>query len=70
MYCVQIFRYGCYFYYLLIVTVCNVCSMNMQLLISLMVLVSGATCLPPHVVLLLADDLGWNDVSWHNQVQC
>ena len=51
-------------------TVCNVCSMNMQLLISLVVLVSGATCLPPHVVLLLADDLGWNDVSWHNQVQC
>ena len=44
--------------------------MNMQLIISLVVLVSGATCLPPHVVLLLADDLGWNDVSWHNQVQC
>ena len=45
-------------------------SMNLQLLLCLVAVVARATCLPPHVVLLLADDLGWNDVSWHNQVQC
>ncbi|XP_046566685.1 arylsulfatase B-like [Haliotis rubra] len=25
-----------------------------------------ATCSPPHVVFIVADDLGWNDVGWHN----
>jgi hypothetical protein len=21
---------------------------------------------PPHIVMFVADDLGWNDISWHN----
>ncbi|KAL4218594.1 hypothetical protein ACF0H5_021184 [Mactra antiquata] len=23
-------------------------------------------CLPPHIIFIVADDLGWNDVGWHN----
>ena len=23
---------------------------------------------PPHIVMFVADDLGWNDISWHNPI--
>lgn len=31
----------------------------------LLCLPGGFSQAPPHVVLVLADDLGWNDVGWH-----
>ncbi|KAK3596805.1 hypothetical protein CHS0354_036645 [Potamilus streckersoni] len=30
------------------------------------VLLSLSSARPPHIVLIVADDLGWNDVGWHN----
>ena len=24
---------------------------------------------PPHIVMMIVDDLGWNDVGWHDQFQ-
>ena len=36
------------------------------LLLSLSSVSSVGGAPPPHIVLILADDLGWADVSWHN----
>ncbi|XP_043196332.1 uncharacterized protein LOC122367372 isoform X3 [Amphibalanus amphitrite] len=35
-------------------------------LVLLLTLCDGATTNQPHIVFILADDLGYNDVSWHN----
>lgn len=33
----------------------------------LLLLLPGlAVCKPPNILLMVADDLGWADVSWHN----
>ena len=39
-----------------------------SLLAAVLVVAGVAGQQPPHILVLLADDLGFNDVSWHNQV--
>ncbi|XP_067672380.1 arylsulfatase B-like [Haliotis asinina] len=49
----------------LIVTVANLYSFNKQLHFFALRL-SGRSPPPPHIIFIVADDLGWSDVSWHN----
>ena len=39
-----------------------------SLLAAVLVVAGVAGQQPPHILVLLADDLGFNDVSWHNEV--
>ena len=39
------------------------------ILLSLLSPISSSSSIPPNIILMLADDLGFNDVPWHNTVQ-
>ena len=39
---------------------------NLISLFSNFYLISQFPDLQPHIIFILADDLGWNEVSWHN----
>lgn len=41
--------------------------MFLRLLFAVSIYVGDVTCSPPHIIFIVADDLGWNDVGWHNE---
>ena len=41
-------------------------SKVLSLCVFTLILPNFTSCQPPNIIVLLADDLGWNEVSWNN----
>ena len=39
---------------------------NIHLFVLVSAVITGNACEQPNIILIVADDLGYNDVSWHN----